>query len=172
MGIIFDLDQTIIDSNIALQERKNREWNKVYDLIPSFVLYEGIFDLIAEINSNGIPTCIVTTSPSTYCDKVLSHHGLPFVNRVCYHDTHNKKPHPEPMLLALKKMGVAKDEILSIGDDPKDIIASKGAGIISVAAIWGCGNAESLLETAPTYICNKVSDLRKLIFPVSDVTFF
>ena len=34
MGVIFDLDQTIIDSRIAYEERRAGNWKNVYDLIP------------------------------------------------------------------------------------------------------------------------------------------
>mgnify|MGYP001456981473 FL=1 len=47
-GIIFDLDQTLVDSNIAKSYRSARNWNTVYSLIPKFVLYEAydkVFDL-------------------------------------------------------------------------------------------------------------------------------
>ena len=36
IGVIFDLDQTLIDSSIAETERKRRNWKGVYELIPKF----------------------------------------------------------------------------------------------------------------------------------------
>ena len=46
MGVIFDLDQTLIDSSIAVEERRKRNWEKVYSLIPNFKVFEGVNDII------------------------------------------------------------------------------------------------------------------------------
>lgn len=36
MGVIFDLDNTLINSSIAYQLRKKRLWEEVYKVIPNF----------------------------------------------------------------------------------------------------------------------------------------
>ena len=53
-GIIFDLDQTLVDSNIAKSYRSARDWNIVYSLISKFVLYEAydkFFEFIRDTSS-------------------------------------------------------------------------------------------------------------------------
>jgi phosphoglycolate phosphatase-like HAD superfamily hydrolase len=163
MGIIFDLDQTLVDSNVAKTYRDKGQWGKVYDLIPSFIVYDGIISLIEELLSLNIPVCIVTSSPSSYCSKILNHHSIEIVNRVCFHDAKPKKPHPAPILKGIEHLGVDKNKIISIGDDPNDIIASKAAGVFSVAATWGSLQKDALLLQEPNAICNSVEELRQLI---------
>ena len=48
---------------------------------------------------------------------------------VAYQDTVNHKPHPDPLLLACKKLGVNPDEAVYVGDAQSDIIAAKAAGM-------------------------------------------
>lgn len=51
IGVIFDLDQTIINSSIAYNERRARNWKKVYDLIPQMKPYSEVVGLIHMITS-------------------------------------------------------------------------------------------------------------------------
>lgn len=47
------------------------------------------------------------------------------------------KPHPEPLLEAARRLGVAPAACVYVGDDPRDIRAGRAAGMITVAAAWG-----------------------------------
>jgi len=49
-----------------------------------------------------------------------------------YGDCANRKPDPEPILIALKKLGVKASEAIYVGDSKTDIIAAKRAGVKSV----------------------------------------
>ncbi|WP_440977677.1 HAD family hydrolase [Sedimentibacter sp. LTW-03] len=163
MGIIFDLDQTLIDTDLALELRRNRDWQNVYKLIPRFTPYEGINELIEYIYVNNIPLCIVTNSPIFYCKQIISYWNWNISNLVCYHDTTLHKPHPAPILKALDKMNTQAENTISIGDDPKDIIASNKAGVISVAAIWGTHDEAALINSNPDYTCQNVDDLKEIV---------
>ena len=48
---------------------------------------------------------------------------------VCFSDVKNHKPHPEPVQLALSKLGVRPEESIFIGDAQSDLEAAKGAGV-------------------------------------------
>lgn len=152
MGIILDLDQTIVDSSIALNQRSNRNWGKVYDLIPQFEVYPGMMDLIASFRYTGMNIAIVTSSPSVYCKKVVEHFEIPIDILVCYHDTRNHKPHPEPISRAIHLLGEDPSNVYSIGDAAKDIYATKRANAISIAATWGTMEEEALLNAGPDFV--------------------
>lgn len=163
MGVIFDLDQTLIDSELAIDLRSQRKWSDVYKLIPRLTPYDGINQLIEKLSENNIPVCIVTTSPSSYCLRIINYWGWKNIKTVCYHDTNYRKPHPEPILKGIERLGVSRERIVSIGDDPKDIIASKRAGVKSIAALWGSKNKKEILESQPDYIVTTVGELDDLL---------
>ncbi len=48
---------------------------------------------------------------------------------VSYDDTDNHKPHPDPLLLAAQKLGVAPAECVYVGDVENDIKAARVAGM-------------------------------------------
>ena len=163
MGVIFDLDQTLIDSSIAVDYRKPGKWPMAYSLIPDFPTYEGVIDIVNFLNANNVPICIVTSSPSKYCGLVLDHHKIEIANRVCYHDTTLRKPCPHPILKAAELINLNPSQIISIGDDAKDIIASNSAGVFSVAVTWGAVNLPELLASKPSAVCENAEQLKDLL---------
>jgi pyrophosphatase PpaX len=88
---------------------------------------------------NAVPKAIVTSS---YREQLvipyLRGHDLDrhFAVVVGAEDTEYLKPHPEPVLLALRRLNVSNQDAWLIGDSPADIEAAKSAGIRSV----GIGN--------------------------------
>lgn len=163
MAIIFDLDQTMINSLDAEALRKSRNWTEVYKMIPSLIPFNGIDKVLDIISEKDIPYAIVTSSPRPYCMRIMSHWNWKTPSVVCYHDTSRRKPHPDPILLAIEKMNVSSEYVISIGDDPRDIQASKAAGIKSAGALWGISNTTSLIESQPDIIFATVKDLENYI---------
>ena len=57
--------------------------------------------------------------------------------RVCSGDTQRKKPHPEPLLEAARRLKVDPRHCVYVGDDERDIAAGLAAGMATVAATYG-----------------------------------
>jgi HAD superfamily hydrolase (TIGR01509 family) len=167
LGVILDLDQTIVDSMCAANLRDSRriDWQEVYKLIPKFTVYDGIARLIADLRDRGVGICIVTSSPRPYCERVLRHSEIEVAHTVCYHDVPRgqSKPHPAPIVLGLQRLGITPLEGIAVGDHPKDIIAAKAAGTMAVGATWGCADRQSIIDAQPDAICDSVDELRLLI---------
>ncbi|NJN47249.1 MAG: HAD-IA family hydrolase [Candidatus Competibacteraceae bacterium] len=51
-------------------------------------------------------------------------------------DVEEEKPAPEGILLALKRLELTVDEVVYIGDSPKDALAAAAAGVRFGAALW------------------------------------
>jgi phosphoglycolate phosphatase len=51
--------------------------------------------------------------------------------------TPHAKPHPAPLLEAARRGGIAADACIYVGDDERDIVAGRAAGMRTVAAAWG-----------------------------------
>lgn len=163
MALIFDLDQTLINSKEAEYFRSKRQWTDVYNLIPLLTPFEGINELITKIMDNAIPFAVVTSSPSSYCQRVLSHWGWKPNSVVCFHDTKKRKPHPDPLIKAINNLGIDKKDIISIGDDSKDIIAAKSAQVTSIGVTWGIANQQELINSKPDMLFHNVKELADFI---------
>jgi len=163
MGLIFDLDQTLVDSSIADQARRQRNWSHVYSLISDFSVYDGILECVRTVKEKRIPFAIVTSAPESYCNRVLSFFEVVCENRVCYHDTKLKKPHPEPILLAASRMSSELSNIYSFGDRDIDVTASNDAGVKSVACLWGAQDSRSLLSACPSLVLSSPNELLEFV---------
>lgn len=145
--IIFDLDLTLVDTTLAEPYRSRRDWNGAYSVLPRCSVYDGLQKVFDVIRKFGINTCIVSTSPRTYVEKVVRQFNLPINHIVAYHDAKPIKPHPAPMLRALELLGCDARDAISFGDRVIDIQSSNAAGIESVACFWGTKEKAELLHS-------------------------
>lgn len=163
ISIIFDLDQTLLDTSPAEAYRNAGKWALAYATIPNFKSYEGLSEVFVYIEEKGINCCIVTNSPSSYCNKVTAHWSIKCDFHICYHDTKKRKPHPDPYLLAIDKFNTPPEKVLAVGDRDIDITAAHAAGIESVACLWGAYDKKLLLAANPTYTAKTPKDLLEII---------
>src|SRR5437588_4952327 len=109
-AVVFDLDQTMVDSSALEPLRRARNWRAVYPRIANLRCYDGIADLLEVLRSRRLRIAVVTASPQTYCSKVLEVCGVSIDVCVCYHDTARHKPDPDPLLRALQRLGGIEPE--------------------------------------------------------------
>ncbi len=90
---------------------------------------------------------IVTTKTGEYSRILMEHFGLMDYFEVLIGREHvqNPKPHAEPILSAMKEMGVSdKESCWIIGDTRLDLGSAQNAGINSVGVLSGYDNLEQL----------------------------
>jgi len=72
-----------------------------------------------------------------------------FSTVVCGGETRERKPHPEPLLVALDRLGVAPGESAYVGDSPEDVMMARAAGAIAIGIPGGFPNRSALERAAP-----------------------
>ncbi len=89
---------------------------------------------------------IVTTKTKRYSLELLEHMDILkyFSIIIGREDVQNPKPHPEPILKALKSLSAKKDSAWMIGDTMMDILSAKDAGIHTCGVMCGYGTAKEL----------------------------
>jgi len=130
-------------------------------------LFPGIKDLLQALQSNGYTWGIVTNKAEYLAVPLVVHLGL---YRYCAitvggDTTPYSKPHPAPLLYAAKKTGFAPQDAIYIGDDQRDIVAGRAAGMATVVAAYGyCGETTATLQTwQATAIAREPSHLFEVI---------
>jgi HAD superfamily hydrolase (TIGR01549 family) len=162
-GIIFDHDMTLVHTLALFDLRKRREWSKVYQRLNQTFLFEGIKPLIVELLRE-FKIGVVTSSPAKYAEKVISYHDLGIPLLTGYHDTRMHKPHKEPILHGVGRLGLQPNEVISVGDEVKDIISSNSAGTKTIAVTWGLDSELELENANPDSICHYIEELRTAIY--------
>jgi HAD superfamily hydrolase (TIGR01549 family) len=115
------------------------------------VLIEGARDALVRVREAGLRAGLVTSGDSQRVRRELA--GLAvaelFQVLVCAEDTVQRKPRPEPLLLALDKMRLAPGAAVYIGDSPEDVQMAQAAGVRAVGIPGGFPNRDSLAAARP-----------------------
>jgi len=102
-------------------------------------LFPGIPQLLAILSENGFNWGVVTNKPGYLTEPLVAQLTIqpPPACIVSGDTTTNRKPHPEPMLLACNQAGSDPHECLYVGDSERDIHAGKQAGMKTLVALFG-----------------------------------
>jgi pyrophosphatase PpaX len=123
----------------------------------------GILDALAQLSGERRRMAVVTAKRRT--TLALAFEVLPELCRffdvtVGAEDTTRHKPNPDPLLLALERLGASADDAVYVGDSPFDIEAAKAAQVGSVAVTWGRIHSRERLEREePDTIVDTVEEL-------------
>lgn len=101
--------------------------------------FEGVEDVLAAIEGAGSRWGIVTNKPHYLARAVIGTMGWSERSAIVIGgDTlPKKKPDPDQLFLASATLEVAASDCVYVGDDERDIVAARQAGMKSVAALWG-----------------------------------
>lgn len=102
-------------------------------------LYPGMDALLRHLEKSGIPWGVVTNKPDRFSRALLESLGLlaRCATLVCPDHVTQTKPHPEPLLLACRQLGIGPDSAIYVGDHPRDIDAGRAAGMFTIAVRYG-----------------------------------
>ncbi len=102
-------------------------------------VFAGVEAMLGALEAAGTRWGIVTNKPEYLARELLPHLGWDTRCAVLVGgDTLAvRKPDPEPLLVAARELGFAPDECVYVGDDARDIVAARAAGMPSVVALWG-----------------------------------
>lgn len=118
--------------------------------------FPGVEESLSRLRSAGIKVAVVTSKRRVSVEMALEiFPGLRnVVDRfVTMEDTTHHKPHPEPLLRALKLLGsIPKERAAYIGDSPFDVEAAKAAELTSVAVSWGAFSEDALRASGPDHL--------------------
>ena len=128
-------------------------------------LFPGVSDMLNSIERLGLRMSIVTTKHSEAAVRHLASVGLTgrFETVMTGDKCDHYKPHPDPFNRVVNEMSLEPAHCVSIGDSPGDMHASRAAGIISVAAMWGCLDRTATIDVGPDHVIESPGDLEALL---------
>jgi len=127
-----------------------------------------MYPLLDELEARGIPWGIVTNKPRGLSKALLT--ALNLTERcavlVCPEDVTRTKPDPEPMYLAARQINLPAEQIIYVGDHPRDIEAGRNAGMYTILAAYGylpLSHKDNLTAWQADCIVNDISELRQKV---------
>ncbi|MGH2461348.1 MAG: HAD-IA family hydrolase [Chloroflexota bacterium] len=155
-------DATLVDRLIA----SYREFNVAnHDLLARE--FPGVRTILGELGRRGYVLGLVTSKGreiATRGLRLLDLTGV-FHSLVFMEDSARHKPHPDPIWVALDRLG-ARDRprcALYVGDSTHDLRAGRAAGVRTAGALWGPFPPESLAAEEPDYLLRAPDDLLDLL---------
>ena len=117
------------------------EYLAIYDevLTRKPILFDGISELLASLEANGMPWGVVTNKPRRFTQPLMQSIGL-LARAACVvsgDDAARPKPYPDTLLMACTQAGINPHDCWYVGDAERDIQAGKAAGMQTVVALYG-----------------------------------
>lgn len=128
--------------------------------------FDGVEALLAGLESLGLAWGIVTNKSERFALPLTAGLGLAqrAVAVIGGDTTAHAKPHPEPLLEAARRAGVAPENCIYVGDDHRDIVAGRAAGMQTVAVSWGyLGRGEPIEAWGADAIATRPEDLLAMV---------
>jgi pyrophosphatase PpaX len=124
----------------------------------------GMHELLVELHAEGVRLGLATAKRRPTVEIAFRYlpqlEGL-FDAIVCAEDTERHKPDPEPLLLALRRLGGEPGEAAYVGDSPFDVEAAKAAGLRAIAVTWGgIHGDERLRAVEPDALVSTTAELK------------
>ena len=129
-------------------------------------LFPQMQPVLDALQAHAVPWGIVTNKATRFSDPLVRALGLlpPAATLVCGDTTPHAKPHPEPLLEAARRIGVAAADCVYVGDDLRDVQAGRAAGMMTVAVAWGyLGAGEPIAAWGADHLAQTPNDLLKLL---------
>lgn len=132
-------------------------------------LFPGVMDMLRELRDAGYKLALVTSrlKPTTYVGVEKFDMEPLFDLIITADDCTKHKPDPEPINIALEKLGSTAEQAVMVGDTVMDIGCAANAGVKSVLVGWSVAlppeKAGTDSENTPDYYISGTDEMIKLL---------
>lgn len=127
--------------------------------------YPGILSLLTTFQGRGIIMGVASNKYQAATEKLVAHYfpTIRFVKVLGQRDGIPPKPDAEIVDEIVSAAGVAKEEVLYVGDSGVDMQTALNGGVTACGVTWGFRPRTDLEQFNPRYIVDRVEDIRGLV---------
>lgn len=167
-AVIFDLDDTLLDTSMLLAARDRRDWAEVYARIGEALPFDvpddvPVVRLPKAAKDRGYAVGVYTHSPEKYAVELLRVHGIRPDALVTGSDGYTPKPAPNGLIAIARQLGIEPGRCAYVGDSVADFGAAAAAGMRSVGVDWARRSPESWRLGWPDYTVDRPGRLLQLL---------
>jgi phosphoglycolate phosphatase len=131
-------------------------------LLHSTRVFDTVAPVLDALDHAGLTWGIVTNKAMRFAAPLVE--GLGLAARagvlIAGDTTPHAKPHPAPLLEAARRLGAVAGACVYIGDDHRDMLAGRAAGMTTMAATWGyLGQGEPVHAWGADQVLSSPSEL-------------
>lgn len=126
--------------------------------------YPGVKDAVGRLRATG-RLGVVTSKLHRGAERGLRALGMAdwFEVVIGADDVERTKPHPEPVLTAVERLGADPATTVFVGDSPHDMASGRAAGVRTAAVLWGPFRRDHLAPHDPDHWLEHPADLTRMM---------
>ncbi len=126
--------------------------------------FPGAAEALAKLTGAGLRLAAVTSRSQRTSVHTLELADVAryFETVVSAEDVQRLKPDPEPLLVALERLGCPPEASAMVGDTAADVEAGRAAGVFTVAATYGF-QGRDVLSSGPDAVIGAIGELPRLL---------
>ena len=135
-------------------------------LVKKTYVFDGVAELVARICDSGLQWGVVTNKSARFTLPLTRAMPLFTTARtiISGDTTPHAKPHPAPLLEAARQLDLPPARCIYVGDDERDIVAGRAAGMPTVAAAYGyLGTVTDTVSWNADFTINRPFELLNLL---------
>jgi len=129
-------------------------------------LFEGLADLLREIQAKGCRQAALSNACTSYVTAVADAHGLAKILEVQLgaDKVPAPKPSPDGLLLICRELGLSPSDCAYVGDAPTDGQAARAAGLRAVGVAWAGADGGAAIAGDFDAVACDAQGLREILF--------
>lgn len=136
----------------------SREMQKKMNAV---IPYTGIVNVLEKLQQDGYSIGVLTSNQASLVQEFFKKHNFPEFDFVVSEKTIFGKH--KALKRIFKSYGLKKEEVVYVGDEPRDVVASNKAGVKVIGVLWGLGGAEGFEKDTPDFSAKKPEEILKII---------
>ena len=123
--------------------------------------YEGIPETLSELKRRGCPMAVVSNKMMDATQELVKRFFPEIEVAIGEHEAAgiHKKPAPDTVYEALRRLGASKESAVYVGDSDVDIETACNAGLPCISVLWGFRDREFLLQHGATTLIQHPREL-------------
>jgi len=123
-------------------------------------IVKGIREVIYNLHRNGYKLAIISSNSRKNVDHFLENHQITCISHI--HCSSNIFGKDKMIRKFLQTYKFNSDEVIYVGDEQRDIEASKKNNLKILWVNWGYDTLDAVIEHQPDYIINKPEEILKI----------
>ncbi|MEN8139856.1 MAG: HAD family hydrolase [Thermodesulfobacteriota bacterium] len=127
--------------------------------------YPAIPDLLTALQERQLPLAVLSNKPEELTRATVAHYfaAWSFAEVAGARADFGLKPQPERAHAMARRLGIAPQEILMVGDSSIDMETAANSGMTGIGVLWGFRGAEELLDHGARALIKQPLELLDLI---------
>ena len=122
--------------------------------------YDGIIAALKDLKEKGFRMAIVSNKLDVATESLRQHFFSDYIETaVGDSPERQRKPAPDGVFEAMRRLGVTKEECVYVGDSDVDFRTAQNAGLPCVSVLWGFRDRELLASLGATVFCETPEEL-------------